>query len=69
NLADIVERGIADGVYRPVDAEAVADFLLTAMNGGTLRRATAADAVDIVAVRDEVEAYLRCRLLQEGGEE
>jgi hypothetical protein len=66
NLADIVERGIAEGVYRPVDADAVAEFLLTAMNGGTLRRATAADAVDVVAVRDEVEAYLRCRLLRAG---
>jgi AcrR family transcriptional regulator len=66
NLADIVERGIAEGVYRPVDADAVAEFLLTAMNGGTLRRATAADAVDAVAVRDEVETYLRCRLLRAG---
>jgi AcrR family transcriptional regulator len=65
NLADIVERGIAEGVYRPADADAVAEFLLTVMNGGTLRRATAADAVDVVAVRDEVEAYLRCRLLRE----
>ena len=65
NLADIVERGIEEGVYRPVDAEAVADFLLTAMSGGTVRRATAADAVDIVAVRNEVDAYLRFRLLRD----
>jgi AcrR family transcriptional regulator len=65
NLADIVERGIEEGVYRPVDADAVADFLLTTMSGGTVRRATAGDAVDVAAVGDEVEAYLRCRLLRE----
>lgn len=65
NLADIVERGIEEGVYRPVDADAVAEFLLTTISGGTVRRATAADAVDIVAVRTEVDAYLDARLLRD----
>ncbi|AXG08111.1 TetR family transcriptional regulator [Haloplanus rubicundus] len=65
SLADIVERGIEEGVYRPVDADAVAEFLLTTISGGTVRRATAADAVDIVAVRDEVDAYLDARLLRD----
>ena len=65
SLADIVERGIEEGVYRPVDADAVAEFLLTTISGGTVRRATAADAVDIVAVRTEVDAYLDARLLRD----
>jgi AcrR family transcriptional regulator len=65
SLVDIVERGIEEGVYRPVDADAVAEFLLTTISGGTVRRATAADAVDIVAVRDEVDAYLDARLLRD----
>ena len=65
NLADIVERGIEEGVYRPVDADAVADFLLTTMSGGTVRRATAGDAIDVVAVRREVDAYLQSRLLRD----
>lgn len=68
NLVDIVERGIEDGVYRPVDADAVADFLLTVMSGGTVRWATAGDAVDIASVRDEVDAYLRSRLLRADAE-
>ena len=65
SLADIVERGIEEGVYRPVDADAVAEFLLTTISGGTVRRATAADAVDIVAIRNEVDAYLDARLLRD----
>jgi len=65
SLADIVERGVEEGVYRPVDADAVAEFLLTIISGGTVRRATAADAVDIVAVRAEVDAYLDARLLRD----
>jgi len=65
SLADIVERGVDEGIYRPVDADAVAEFLLTIISGGTVRRATAADAVDIVAVRAEVDAYLDARLLRD----
>jgi AcrR family transcriptional regulator len=65
DLVEIVERGIEEGVYRPVDAEAVAEFLLTAISGGTVRWATAGNAVDVAAVRDEIDVYLRCRLLRE----
>jgi len=65
DLADIVDRGIEEGVYRPVDAEAVAEFLLTTMNGQTMRRATADEGVDAAAIRAELDAYLRSRLLRE----
>jgi AcrR family transcriptional regulator len=62
-LARIVDRGIEEGVYRPVDPESVAEFLLTVMSGGTMRRATTDDAADVAAVRAELDAYLRERVL------
>lgn len=65
-LTDIVERGVEEGVYRSVDADAVAEFLLTSISGGTVRRATAGDAVDLAAVRREIETYLDARLLRDG---
>jgi AcrR family transcriptional regulator len=68
DLAGIVERGIEEGTYRPVDPEAVAEFVLTVMSGGTVRRATAGDAVDVGAVRRELDAYLRERVLVDGSE-
>ncbi|WP_338742163.1 TetR/AcrR family transcriptional regulator [Haloplanus salilacus] len=68
DLAGIVERGIEEGAYRPVDPEAVAEFVLTVMSGGTVRRATTDDAADIAAVRRELDAYLRGRVLADGVE-
>jgi len=67
-LATIVDRGIEQGVYRSVDSEAVAEMLLTAMNGGTVRRATTDGDVDIAATRTELDAYIRARLLREDEE-
>lgn len=67
DLAAIVDRGIEQGVYRPVDSEAVAEMLLTTMTGGIVRRATTDDDVDIAAVRAELDAYIRARLLRETG--
>jgi len=68
DLAGIVERGIEEGAYRPVDPEEVAEFVLTAMSGATVRRATTDDAADIAAIRRELDAYLRGRVLAEGVE-
>jgi AcrR family transcriptional regulator len=65
SFADIVERGVEEDVYRPVDAEAVAEFVLTIISGATVRRATTDDAVDITAVRRELDAYLDARVLRE----
>lgn len=61
-LATLVERGIETGEFREVDPERTAEFLLTVMLGGLFRRATS-DAVDIDAVRAELEAVLQARLL------
>jgi AcrR family transcriptional regulator len=64
-FAAIVERGVDEGVYRPVDAEAVAEFVLTVVTGATVRRATTDDALDVAAVRRELDAYLDARVLRE----
>jgi len=69
DLAAIVERGIEEGVYRPVDAEAVAAFLLTVMSGESMRRATTDETVDSDAVRAELDAYVRARLLRDDATE
>lgn len=61
-LATVIERGIAEGQFRDVDADQTAEFVLTVMLGGLFRRATA-DGVDVEAVRDELETFLEARLL------
>jgi len=63
-LVDIVERGIEQGAYRPVDPEPVAEFVLTTMSGATIRQATTEDVTDIAAVRRELDAYVEARLLR-----
>jgi AcrR family transcriptional regulator len=68
DLAAIIERGIEEGSYKPVDPDAVAEFVLTVMSGGTVRRATTDDAADIAAVRQELDAYLSGRVLADGVE-
>jgi AcrR family transcriptional regulator len=62
DLADIVAEGVEAGVYRPVDPDAVAEFVLTAMDGGVLRQATTENA-DVRVVRAEIDAYIEGRLL------
>ncbi|GAB6863252.1 TetR/AcrR family transcriptional regulator [Haloplanus litoreus] len=64
-FAEIVERGVEEGVYRPVDPEVVAEFVLTVVSGSTVRRATTDDTVDVIAVRRELDAYLDARVLRE----
>lgn len=61
-LTRIIERGIDRGVFREVDPERTAEFLLTVMLGGLFRRATA-DGVDADAIRAELEAVVQIRLL------
>ncbi|WP_251343842.1 TetR/AcrR family transcriptional regulator [Haloplanus halophilus] len=64
DLAAIVDRGIDEGVYRPVDPDVVAEFVLTVMSGATVRRATTDEAVDVADVRRELDAYLEARVLR-----
>jgi AcrR family transcriptional regulator len=67
DLVTLLERGIEEGVYRSVDADNVASFLLTVMSGETVRRATTDDTVDSDAVCEELDAYIRARLVGEEG--
>lgn len=61
-IVSLIERGIDDGTFRPVDPEGTAEFLLTLMFGGLFRRATSED-VDPDAIRDELERFVESRLL------
>jgi AcrR family transcriptional regulator len=63
-LAAVVRDGIDRGAFREVDPEATAEFLITVMLGGLFRRATA-DGMDVEAVRNELDAVVRNRLLRE----
>lgn len=63
-LATVIDRGIDDGVFRPVDPDRTAQFLLTVLLGGLFRRATS-DGLDADAVRAELEAVVDDRLLSE----
>ncbi|SDZ84072.1 transcriptional regulator, TetR family [Haloplanus vescus] len=63
DLATLIERGVDEGVYRPVDAESVASFLLTVLAGETMRRATTDGTVDSEAVCAELNTYVETRLL------
>lgn len=65
-FADLIRDGIDEGVFREVDADRVASFLLTAVNGAMGRRVTADDEV-IPAARAELDEYLEARLLVDDG--
>lgn len=61
-VEEIVAAGVEEGVFRPVDADGVAAFLLATFNGSMLQRVTS-DRDDAAKVRDELDAYLRSVLL------
>ncbi|WP_267641260.1 TetR/AcrR family transcriptional regulator [Haloarchaeobius amylolyticus] len=60
-FADIIERGIIEGVFREVDATQVADMLVTIGMGTIFRGATS--TFDREAAMAEVDAYVEERLL------
>ncbi|QLD88243.1 TetR/AcrR family transcriptional regulator [Natronomonas salina] len=62
SLEAIIDRGVAAGHFRPVDAEAVAAFLLVTFNGSMLQQVTS-EPTSGSAVRDELDAYLQAVLL------
>lgn len=61
-LADLLRAGIEEGTFRDVDPEATATFLHTMLVGALLQHATT-DEVVTKALREEVDAYVRDRLL------
>ncbi len=61
-LTRVIQSGIDDGIFRDVDAEQVADFLLMTITGAMTKRVTTNnDAIE--TARDELDAYVRRRLL------
>ncbi|MFW5965465.1 MAG: TetR/AcrR family transcriptional regulator [Halodesulfurarchaeum sp.] len=61
-LVEIIEGGIEDGVFEPVDAESVAAFLMTTLTGSMNQRVTT-ESEYAEAVRSELKRYLEDRLL------
>jgi len=64
-LTAIIERGVEQGVFRPVDPDRIAALLLTTIEGAMLQRVTADVEETIPAVRDELRAYIETHLLSE----
>lgn len=64
SIAGIVREGVDEGVFRDVDPDEVASFVLTTIHGARNRRVTTDDAV-VGAVRRELTEYVRVRLLVE----
>jgi AcrR family transcriptional regulator len=61
-IAEIIERGIDQGVFREVDPERTAGMLLVTINGAMTERVTTTNETT-QAVREELEEYVRLRLL------
>ncbi len=61
----VVQSGIDEGTFRNVDAEQVAEFLLLTITGAMTKRVTTNDET-IETARDELDSYVRLRLLTDG---
>lgn len=63
-FADVIRSGIEEGTFRQVDVDAVAEFLLTILQGTTSRHLTT-EGIDLEAVRIEALRYVDTHLLAE----
>ena len=67
-VVGVLERGIEEGVFRPVDPDRVATLLLTAYDGTRFRRSTSDVEETIPRLRAELETYLeQCVYVDEVG--
>ena len=62
-ITGIIERGIDQGVFREVDPDRTAEMLLVAINGAMTERVTTTKEATTRSVREELDAYIRVRLL------
>jgi AcrR family transcriptional regulator len=62
-ITGIIERGIDQGVFRNVDPDRTAEMLLVAINGAMTERVTTTKEATTRSVREELDAYIRVRLL------
>lgn len=61
-LAGLIDRGIEEGVFRPVDSHGVAEYLLYNIEGVIFRAATS-DEGALEAARTELDAYIDGRIV------
>lgn len=61
-LVRIIQQGIDDGVFRDVDPESVAEFILSALEGALFRSSLSDDGREI-AVYNQLDEYIRCQLV------
>lgn len=64
-IAAVVRQGVAAGVFREVEPEQTASFLMSVIRGTANRQATTTDDEVARTVQAEVDAYIRERLLAE----
>jgi len=62
-ITGIIERGIDQGVFHEVDPDRTAEMLLVAINGAMTERVTTTKEATTRSVREELDAYIRVRLL------
>ncbi|SDR30274.1 TetR/AcrR family transcriptional regulator [Natronobacterium texcoconense] len=63
--ADVIHRGIEQGVFREVDPEQAAGFIVATIHGARSQRVSTGDHEPVLAARRELEEYVRTRLLVE----
>lgn len=64
-IVAIIENGIDQGVFKPVDPEQTAGLVLATRNGALLQRASSNDAEAVKSVRASLDAYLETHLIAE----
>ncbi|WP_336325252.1 TetR/AcrR family transcriptional regulator [Halovenus sp. HT40] len=62
-FADVIENGIEEGLFREVDPDQTASFLMSIIHGTRNRRITTGDGTVHDAVRAELNEYIEQRLL------
>jgi AcrR family transcriptional regulator len=63
HITDIVADGIEEGVFREVNPERAASFILTILNGRMTERVTTENPAAARSVRAELDEYVETRLL------
>ncbi|MFU8868160.1 TetR/AcrR family transcriptional regulator [Natronococcus sp.] len=61
-LVQIIQQGIDGGVFRDVDPEPVAEFILTVLEGALFRSSLSDDGRE-VAVYNRLNEYIQCHLI------
>jgi AcrR family transcriptional regulator len=64
-IIEIIENGIEQGVFDPVDPEQTARLVLATRNGALLQRSSSNDAEAVESIRTSLDAYLETCLIAE----